>query len=111
MNLKLTNRGTTLIAAITGELDHHSAEHIIQKLDAEIMKSTTKNLIMDFSKVNFMDSSGIGVVIGRYKKIQRLNGKLFITGINDKISRIFNISGLLKLVPACENIDDAINKM
>jgi stage II sporulation protein AA (anti-sigma F factor antagonist) len=109
--LKLTNRGTTLIAAITGELDHHSAGHIVQKLDAEIMKSTTKNLIMDFSKVNFMDSSGIGVVIGRYKKIQRLNGKLFITGVNDKISRIFSISGLSKLVPACENIDDAINKM
>ena len=111
MNLKLTNRGTTLIAAIIGELDHHSSEHIIQKLDAEMMKSATKNLIMDFSKVNFMDSSGIGVVIGRYKKIQRLNGKLCITGVNDRISRIFNVSGLLKLMPAYENIDVAINKM
>jgi len=111
LNLKLTNRGTTLIATIIGELDHHSAEHIIQKLDAEMMKSSTKNLIMDFSKVNFMDSSGIGVIIGRYKKIKSLNGKLSITGINDKILWIFNLSGILKLMPAYENIDEAIKKM
>lgn len=111
MSLKLTNRGTTLIAAITGELDHHSAEHIRQKLDAQMMKSTTKNLIMDFSKVNFMDSSGIGVVIGRYKNIQKLNGKLVITGVNGRIKRIFEMSGLSKLMPTYENIDDAVNKM
>ncbi|NMB32778.1 MAG: anti-sigma F factor antagonist [Clostridium sp.] len=111
MNLKLTNRGTTLIAHVMGELDHHCAEYIKKKLDAEMMKSTTRNIIMDFSKVNFMDSSGIGVIIGRHKNIRKLNGKLAITGVNIKIRRIFEMSGLSEVMPFYENLDEAINRM
>jgi len=76
-----------------------------------MMKSTTKNMVLDFSKVTFMDSSGIGVIMGRYKNIRKLNGKMSLAGINDKIKRIFEMSGLLKLMPAYDSIDEAINKM
>lgn len=111
MNLKLTNKGATLVAAIIGELDHHSADHIRQKLDAEMIKSTTRNVVLDFSKVTFMDSSGIGVIMGRYKNIQKLNGKMAVIGVNGQIKRIFEMSGLLRLMPAYDNIDEAVNKM
>jgi stage II sporulation protein AA (anti-sigma F factor antagonist) len=94
-----------------GELDHHSAEYIRQKLDSEIIKSTTKNMIFDFSQLTFMDSSGIGVIMGRFKNVQNLNGKVSLVNINDQIKRIFDMSGLHKIIPVYDSIDTAINKM
>ncbi|TYQ16397.1 UNVERIFIED_CONTAM: SpoIIAA-like anti-anti-sigma regulatory factor [Acetivibrio alkalicellulosi] len=111
MKVNISYKGTTLVANVIGELDHHSAEYVRQKIDSELIKSSTKNMVFDFSNVSFMDSSGIGVIIGRYKNIQKLNGKLAITNINEQIKRIFEMSGLLKIIPAYQNIDDAIKKM
>lgn len=111
LQIKFTNRGNTLILSVVGELDHHSAEYIRQKADAEIIKSTTKNLIFDFSKVNFMDSSGIGVIMGRYKYIQQLNGRACFVNVNPQIQRIFEMAGLFKIIPRYDSIDTAINNM
>ena len=111
MQVKFTSRGATLIISIFGELDHHSAEYIRQKVDGEIVKATTKNIIFDFLNVSFMDSSGIGVIIGRYKNIQKLNGKVAVTNINLQIKKIFEMSGLLKIIPVYDNLEIAINKI
>lgn len=108
MQLKFSNRGNTLIIGILGELDHHSAEYIRQKVDAEMIKSTTKNVIFDFSKVSFMDSSGIGVIIGRYKNILKLNGKASIVNVNSQTRRILEMAGLLKIIPVYDSINDAM---
>lgn len=111
MKVKISYKGNTLIAGIIGELDHHSAEYIREKIDAELVKATTKNVIFDFSKVTFMDSSGIGVIMGRYKNVSKLNGKLSVANVNPQLMRIFDMSGLRKVIPVYDNIDIAINKM
>ncbi|MCR4437011.1 MAG: anti-sigma F factor antagonist [Clostridiales bacterium] len=110
MQIKLSNRGTTLIVSILGELDHHSGEDVRNKVDGEIIKSTTKNVIFDFGKVNFMDSSGIGVIMGRFKNIQKLNGKMAVINLSQQIRRIFEMSGLLKFIPVYDNIDSALRE-
>lgn len=109
MQVKFSNKGTTLIIGIIGELDHHSAEYIRTKIDAEMVKSTTKHIIFDFSKVSFMDSSGIGVIIGRYKNIQKLNGRAAIVNPNLQIKKIFEMGGIFKLMPLYESMDEALN--
>lgn len=111
MQVKFNNRGTTLIVSITGELDHHSAEYIRSKIDSEIIKSTTKNIIFDFAKVNFMDSSGIGVIMGRFKNVQQLNGKAAIINLSPQVKRIFEMSGLLKIIPEYDSIDKAVQAL
>lgn len=111
MQVKLSNKGTTLIVNVIGELDHHCAEYIRQKVDHEMIKSTTKNIIFDFSKISFMDSSGIGVIIGRYKNIQQLNGKIAMIHVSDQIKKIFEMSGLLKIIPLYDNLDNAMNNI
>jgi stage II sporulation protein AA (anti-sigma F factor antagonist) len=108
LKVKFLNKGNTLIASIIGEMDHHTADYIRDKIDGEMIKSSTKNIVFDFSKVGFMDSSGIGVVMGRYKNISRLNGKTSIIKANEQIRRIFEMSGVVKLVPIYDNIDEAI---
>lgn len=111
MDVKLSKKGTTLIIRIMEDMDHHCAQYLRQKIDSEIVKSTVKNIIFDFSNVNFMDSSGIGVVIGRYKNIQKLNGKAAIINANSKIMQIFEMSGILKIIPAYDDLDLAISSM
>ncbi|MDP4179613.1 MAG: anti-sigma F factor antagonist [Bacillota bacterium] len=109
MKIKFLNRGNTLIASIIGEMDHHTADYLRDKIDGEMLKSSTRNVIFDFSKVVFMDSSGIGLVIGRYKNISKLNGKTSIVKANEQIRKIFEMSGVVKLIPIYDNIDEAIN--
>ena len=65
-----------------------------------------RHLIFDFSKISFMDSSGIGLIMGRYKKLQE-NGSISIAGANDSIQRIILISGLHKLVHTCKDVSQA----
>ena len=111
MQIKFTNKGNILVASIIGELDHHTAEYIRDRIDGELLKSINKNIIFDFSKVSFMDSSGIGVIIGRYKNIQKIKGKAAIVKANEQIGKIFKMSGVLKLIPLYDNIDTAIEAM
>ncbi len=111
LDVKLLKKGTTLVIRIMEDMDHHSALYLRQKIDSEIIKSTVKNIIFDFSKVNFMDSSGIGVVVGRYKNIQKLNGRAAIVNANPKIMQIFEMSGVLKIIPAYTDLEDAISSM
>ncbi len=111
MDVKLLRKGTTLIIRIMEDMDHHSAQYLRQKLDNEIIRATVKNIIFDFSNVNFMDSSGIGVVVGRYKNVQKLNGRAAIVNANPKIMQIFEMSGVLKLIPAYSDLDKAISSL
>lgn len=111
MQIKLSSRGTTLIVIINGELDHHYVEYLKRKVDTELLKSSVKNVVFDFTKVNFMDSSGIGVIMGRYKNIQKLRGKVAIVNPNSQVKRIFEMSGILRIIPVYDNMDNAMELM
>ncbi len=111
MQVKFKLIKKTLIAKIEGELDHHTSIDVREIIDEEISKSRITNLIFDFTDLKFMDSSGIGVVIGRYKKIEKLNGKLCLTTLNPHIKRIVTISGLHKIIPVYNNVQEALKEM
>ncbi len=108
MQIKFSNKGTTLIAKITGELDHHSADYMREKIDSELIKSSIKNMVFDFSELTFMDSSGIGVILGRYKNIKNLNGKIVISNTNAQIKRLLEMAGILKIIQVENSVEDAI---
>lgn len=111
MQVKLSKKGTTLIAGIIGELDHHSAEYIRQKIDNEMTKATTRNIIFDFTKLGFMDSSGIGVLMGRYRIIQKMGGRAVIVNADVQIQRILEMSGILKIIPVYTSVDAAVDEL
>lgn len=98
--------GNTLVADLSGEIDHHVAEKIRNDIDDEIRLYGTKNLILDFSKVTFMDSSGVGVVLGRYKKIKELGGKVTIRNADRLVKQILDISGVFSLMDYEETEED-----
>lgn len=86
-----------LIAAIYGEIDHHSARMIREELDARITRGAPAHFIMDFSHVSFMDSSGIGLIMGRYKLLNGMGGDLELRGANASVFRMLKLSGMERL--------------
>ncbi|MGL5244504.1 MAG: anti-sigma F factor antagonist [Sarcina sp.] len=109
MYVSFDNLEDVLIVSFVGELDHHSAEEVRVKVDDRIDRDNTKKLVIDFSGVTFMDSSGIGVVIGRYKKMMLRKGSVSIAAINKNIERVFELSGIFKIIKVYGNIEDAVN--
>lgn len=103
MDIKLECIGTTLVAKLDGELDHYSANNVKEKIDREIELKRINNLILDFNKVSFMDSSGIGMIVGRYKIINSLGGKIMVIRANSHVEKILEISGIKKILDVNKN--------
>jgi stage II sporulation protein AA (anti-sigma F factor antagonist) len=100
-----------IVVTLQGELDHHSAEEVRTRIDDILDKDGYKNLIFNFSGVNFMDSSGIGAVIGRYKKMSLRGGKVCLTNVTPTVKRIFELSGMFKIISIYENVEEALRNI
>jgi len=87
-----------LVIRMPKELDHHQSELIWEIANAHIEGKDISHVIFDFEQTEFMDSSGIGVIMGRYKKIAIFGGKVMAIHVNPRMQKIFRISGLHKLV-------------
>ncbi len=111
MQIIFESRNETLIIKLFGELDHHSSDYIRDKIDDEIDKKNFKKIVFDMGNLYFMDSSGIGVIIGRYKQITSKGGKLAIANLNPQIKRIYEICGLRKIIPNYATSEIAIERL
>lgn len=107
MSLMLHSKNRTLIVRADGELDLVSAQQFRETVDRAIEEMLGMNLIIDLSRVTFIDSSGLGVILGRYRIIQAKNGKMVLCGMNRNVQRILELSGLLSFIPAAENEKEA----
>ena len=102
MKLKKQLTGQALTIKLEGELDHHSAESIRSRIDREIEATGCERLTIDMEGVTFMDSSGLGVILGRYRLLNARGGTLFISGANSSVERILRMSGLYSLIRKIE---------
>jgi stage II sporulation protein AA (anti-sigma F factor antagonist) len=100
-----------LIIKLKEELDHHNAIRIREKADKLIDRNNIKYIIFDFSGAGFMDSAGIGVIMGRYRKVIFIGGKTAVANVNLTIDRIFRISGLYKIIEKYDTVEAALNIM
>lgn len=108
MRLKLELENNILVVHLDGELDHHSAEEVREDIDAAIDSKNVKNLVFELSNMKFMDSSGIGVVIGRYKKISNIGGKVGMVISNPHVDRIFQMAGIYKIIDKYSTREEAL---
>ena len=90
--------GDSVIVRLAGELDHYCAQSVRRELDGLIADRTIRWLILDFSRLQFMDSSGIAVVINALRAMARIEGKLMLSQLADQPRKVFRASGIDKLV-------------
>lgn len=100
-----------LIALLKGEVDHHSAAPLRNTIDRTMKEFSCRDLILDFSGVEFMDSSGIGVALGRYKKLSKCGGKICICGCSEYIEKILSMAGVFSIIPAADDVQTALAMM
>ena len=99
MESKFYEEDKLLIFKITDEIDDCSVQKIRRKADYEIERYMPRKVVFDFDSVTFMDSAGIGLIIGRYKFTNMLGGKLEVANLTQSVKKIFEMSGILKLIP------------
>jgi stage II sporulation protein AA (anti-sigma F factor antagonist) len=99
-----------LVVRLYEELDHHNSISLREESDKIISGKYIKDIIFDFTGSEFMDSSGIGVIMGRYKKVIFAGGKVAVTGVNQSVDRIFRLSGLYKIIHKFDSVEDAVKK-
>ncbi|OKZ57081.1 MAG: hypothetical protein BHV99_03375 [Clostridium sp. 26_21] len=99
MKITYIKKDKQLIFEIEEDIDECCVQKIRRRIDNEIQRYMPKEVIFDFSNVSFMDSAGIGLIIGRYKLINMIGGELKIANVNTQIQKIFEMSGLLRLIP------------
>ena len=97
MQLELTREGGNLTAALIGELDHHAAAELRQKIDTAVLSCRPRRLTINLERLTFMDSSGIGLIMGRYRLMVSLGGEVRLSGTSPRMERMIRLAGLDKL--------------
>ena len=93
------------------DLDHHITNEVRDGIDNVLNSRPIKNIIFDFKNIRFMDSSGIGVIIGRYKKIANDGGKVSVINVNARVKKIFDLSGMNKIISIYDTHEQAISSL
>ena len=97
-----------LMLKLTEEIDESKTEKLRRKIDHEITRFLPRKVILDFSNVSFMDSAGIGMLIGRYKIIKMLGGTLEVKNCNKQVYKVFELSGILKIIPVINDENESV---
>jgi len=98
LEIEYLNKDKSLLFKITEEIDHHAVEKLRRRADFEIEKHIPRKVIFDFSNVTFMDSAGIGLLLGRYKNITSLGGSLEVINATETVNKILIMSGVNKII-------------
>ncbi len=101
-------RGQVLVIHLPKELDHHNCRNLRYETDLLLAENYINKIVFDFSRTVFMDSSGIGIVLNRYKQMERSGGKVAICGAGAQIMRVLTIGGIGKLVPRYDSMEAAV---
>ncbi|MGN1084961.1 MAG: anti-sigma F factor antagonist [Lachnospiraceae bacterium] len=100
-------RNNILIIHLKADLDHHTALAVRETADSLLARSHAKHILFDFTGVDFMDSSGIGVIMGRYRQVIFQGGRVGVMGVGKNVERILTFSGLYKIVEQYETAEEA----
>ncbi|MDF2658547.1 MAG: anti-sigma factor antagonist [Paenibacillus sp.] len=103
LHIELEHQRRTLIVRLKGELDHHTADTVKVKMEEAILRGDVNHVVLSMKDLSFMDSSGLGVILGRYKLITSRGGKMVVCDVNPAVYRLFEMSGLFKILSIQDN--------
>jgi stage II sporulation protein AA (anti-sigma F factor antagonist) len=101
----------TLLVRPSGELDLGEADYLRNALEEALNREQVKNLVFNLARVSFVDSSGLGVLLGRYKRVVKNGGKVFVVSPQPQVRRILELSGLLRIMNEFPSETEALEKI
>lgn len=103
MDMTTLVKDDKMVIYLSGEIDHHTAREIREGIDRLIISHRPKTFILDLEGIDFMDSSGLGLVLGRYKKIKETGADMYISNADDRTMRILKMAGVDKIIKCTAN--------
>ncbi len=98
LSINLEVKQDVLLIRLAGELDHHTAEELRQKVNKVMDEYPVHHIVLNLEELQFMDSSGLGVILGRYKQVKQADGEMVVCAISPAVKRLFDMSGLFKII-------------
>jgi stage II sporulation protein AA (anti-sigma F factor antagonist) len=111
LHIELKQQRNVLIVRLKGELDHHTAETVKTRMEEVLAKGKTNHVVLSLKHLSFMDSSGLGVILGRYKQVVAKGGKMVVCEPNPAVYRLFEMSGLFKILSIQDNESTALSSL
>ena len=102
MELLFRRKHKTVIILVSGEIDHHTSKELRVQTESALTQLGGRNIIFGFENVTFMDSSGIGVIMGRYRLVYLLGGEVWAVHTNERMKKILTMSGVTKIIQIYE---------
>lgn len=98
LDIEMEIKQDVLCIRLKGELDHHSADELRERATNTIEEHSIRHIVLNLESLSFMDSSGLGVILGRYKQIKQHHGEMVVCAISPSVQRLFDMSGLFKII-------------
>lgn len=98
LQIELEMNRRTLVVRLTGELDHHTADALRTAIEKELDRDVATSVLLNLQGLTFMDSSGLGVILGRYRRLSQMGGQMAACCLNQQVRRIFELSGLTRIM-------------
>ncbi|MCL6570479.1 MAG: anti-sigma F factor antagonist [Bacillus sp. (in: Bacteria)] len=111
LNIDMETKHNILVIRLSGELDHHTADELRAKVITVIEKNEIRHIILNLEQLTFMDSSGLGVILGRYKQVKQVQGEMVVCAISPAIQRLFDLSGLFKIIKMEQTEESALQRL
>ncbi|SFC71221.1 STAS domain-containing protein [Ruminococcus albus] len=108
--IKILTTGGVTLAELSGDLDHHTARLMRTDIDRELAEKHPRRLVIDFSSVTFMDSSGIGLIMGRYRIMNEQDGEVIVARPPAYIKKVLRLAGVDRLAPITDDLRGLIPK-
>jgi anti-sigma B factor antagonist len=109
LDLETSKQGGTNIVSLRGEIDVYTAPRLRQAL-IDLVEGGAKDIVVDMDRVDFLDSTGLGVLVGGLKRVKSNEGEMKLVVTQDRIMKIFDITGLAKVFPVFGSLDDALGR-
>jgi stage II sporulation protein AA (anti-sigma F factor antagonist) len=109
LTIHLASVHRVLIVRLAGDLDHHTASEVRIKIETELQKEIHTHLVLNLEHLQFMDSSGLGVILGRYKQMSSKGGKMYLCSVQPSIFRLMELSGLFEVLPTYQDEHSALS--
>lgn len=110
LNMDLEVKGDVLCIRLEGELDHHTSGQLRERAEEALDQHAIRHILLNLEELHFMDSSGLGVILGRYKRIKNAGGEMAVCAISSSVKRLFEMSGMFKIIGIEESEDFALQK-
>ena len=111
LQVELEHYRNVLIVRLCGELDHHTADSVRAQMEDAILRGNSDHVVLSLKDLQFMDSSGLGVILGRYKLLKSRGGKMVVCDVNPAVYRLFELSGLFKILTIYDSERTALTSL